>query len=386
VVSILIKKLMKFKTFLRQVPFAFPAGVVNNAEGWISRKNKVKSWYSLRDGQWYRKAYDSEIQVNKLPENFQITDLDKFARNRIRRTYPAGLYFLRSSFVYGKDGIVLSKDNKVFNEFTHNFNISSIREYIYSRPFHTFSWRIKKEMRYTALLCSPACTNYYHWLFDVMPRIALLGNILETVELFVVPDGIKSNNVDLLKMCGVDEMKLYKIGISEKIWFDNLYVPSLPGSEGLVPQWAIDFLRRQLIPSKPVQRKKKVYFTRKDTPGRKIQNEDELINYLKSLGFISYTLSEYPVHEQIEIAHSAEMIISSHSAGLANIVFADHCKIVEIFSPDYFRSDCYYTLAQQLGFQYWYLVGERAKIWGDITVNMAAFEQLLLSIEKKYQS
>ena len=74
------------------------------------------------------------------------------------------------------------------------------------------------------------------------------------------------------------------------------------------------------------------------------------------------------------------MIISCHSAGLANMVFADDCKIIEIFSPNYFRSDCYYTLAQQLGFQYWYLVGEKTRIWEDITVDLVPLEKLLLTI------
>ncbi|GAB3429688.1 glycosyltransferase family 61 protein [Niabella aquatica] len=74
---------------------------------------------------------------------------------------------------------------------------------------------------------------------------------------------------------------------------------------------------------------------------RKIENEDELIQLLKKLGFIIIEDTQRSVKEQIDIYRNASFIIGPHGASFANIIW---CRpgtfLYELFptswTPDYF--------------------------------------------------
>ncbi len=71
-----------------------------------------------------------------------------------------------------------------------------------------------------------------------------------------------------------------------------------------------------------------------------------------------------------------------HGAALSNLLFSqEKTAVIEIFSPDYFRTDCYYTLSSALKLNYWYIVGDKpaGANWGDIAVSE---EVLLKTIEQ----
>lgn len=83
----------------------------------------------------------------------------------------------------------------------------------------------------------------------------------------------------------------------------------------------------------------RIYISRKGR--RKIENEDELIEFLKRFGFIIIEDRERSVVEQINIYRNASFIIGPHGASFANIIW---CRpgtfLYELFpkswTPDYF--------------------------------------------------
>jgi len=374
------------KLVFMQYPFIYPRGIIHSIESYLKKLNKKTEWYHLRGGIWFEKRYESEMQKNLLPQNFDDNDVSKFRQNRVVKTHESFLVRLNKVFVFGDSGIVFTEKNEIFSQLVHNFDISPLKKSYIFKPFYSFSFSIEKNNKMAALLCSPQCTNYYHWLFDVVPRIALLDDCLDAIEFFIVPASITTTQVNMLAALGIEQERLYKIEPNKKVWFQNLYIPSLPGSEGLVPKWSINFIRNSFIKNTTTNVKKNIYFTRKDVANRKIINEDKVIELLKKNGFEIITMSTLSFLEQVDICAQAATIISYHGAALSNIVFASNCKIVEIFSPDYFRTDCYYTLANQLGFKYWYIVGENKTIgenklgWGDITIEIKQLEQTLLKV------
>jgi hypothetical protein len=58
--------------------------------------------------------------------------------------------------------------------------------------------------------------------------------------------------------------------------------------------------------------------------------------------------------------------------------------VIELFSPDYFRADCYYTLSAIRKLQYWYLVGNKlgGGSWGDIIVDEQLITNTINAIEQ----
>ena len=378
------KRLSFLKLFFRQFPFIFPNGIIYGAQEYITTIQKKTEWYRLRDSHWCKEKFAEEIIINKLPLNFREEHALKFRQNRIIKTYNVNLFFFSGIFLLGDNGIVLSKKNKVFNEFTHNFKISNLQKSKIFTPFFCTSFKITKENRIAALLCSPESNNHYHWLFDALPRLKLLENVIDAIEVFIVPNQISKNQIWMLNQMGITEERLYKITPTEKIWFENIYITSLPGSEGFSPKWAIDFLRKSFGITKNKKKEKNYYFTRRDVKTRQIINEEAIITLLLKHDFEVITMSELSFIEQIEICSNAKTIISYHGAALSNIVFSTDCTIVEIFSPDYFRTDCYYTLANLLNLKYFYLVGENSfdekrLLWGDIFLEIEKLQQTLTS-------
>src|SRR5665213_3120713 len=83
------------------------------------------------------------------------------------------------------------------------------------------------------------------------------------------------------------------------------------------------------------------------------------------------------IPEQINLVQQAKIVVSAHGAALSNLLFSPvKTTVIELFSPDYFRTDCYYTLSAIRELNYWYLTGTKpaAAHWGDMMVD----EDLLL--------
>ena len=91
------------------------------------------------------------------------------------------------------------------------------------------------------------------------------------------------------------------------------------------------------------------------------------------------------IPEQVELMSGASIVIGAHGAALSNLLFCPNgAAVIEIFSLDYFRTDCYYTLSATLNFDYWYIVGEKPAggEWGDVVVDEALLGKTLAELNK----
>jgi capsular polysaccharide biosynthesis protein len=172
---------------------------------------------------------------------------------------------------------------------------------------------------------------------------------------------------------GIPLNKILLVNDTDKLHFDNLYVASLPGSEGRSPKWAIDYYVRKVLLSKvSPQPTRKIYFIRGDKDDRKILNETSIINLLEKVGFETIDPNKLTIAAQIDLMQQTKVVVSAHGAALSNLLFVQEgISVIELFSPDYFRTDCYFTLARALNLNYQYLKGTKPAdaAWGDIEIN-----------------
>jgi capsular polysaccharide biosynthesis protein len=306
-----------------------------------------------------------------------------FYNNTNYPTDKASLFYLPNSLLFGHKGLVLTANHQVFQEFSHHFGIASLKKFIRKRPFYTFTATAKKIPGLGAVLVSPESHNYYHWLNDVLPRIRLYELVLDQIDHFCVASNVPAKFLYILKDFGIPDRKILLVKDKEKLHFDHLYVASLPGSEGRSPQWAVDYVREKLLKkAAPIEPLKKLYFKRGENAGRKVLNESAIINILENNGFLIEDPGGLSIDEQVALVQQAKIAISAHGAALSNLLFSpDNLTVIELFSPDYFRTDCFYTLSAILKLNYWYIVGEKpaGAAWGDIIVD----EKLLLNTIQK---
>jgi capsular polysaccharide biosynthesis protein len=270
-------------------------------------------------------------------------------------------------------GLVLNNRGAVFQEFTHHFNVSSLSRFLFNHPFYTYSRKIKKADGVGAVLVSPQSHNYYHWLFDVLPRIRLYSTVLDQVQHFCISADVPQKFIDILPEFGIPVNKILLVDENEKLHFNTLFVASLPGSEGRSPRWGVDFVREKLLKTPPSPNPtRKIYFKRGSVEKRKILNEDNIIHLLTTYGFDILDPGRLSIAEQISLMQDTRIVVALHGAAMSNLLFAsDKCSVIEIFSPDYFRTDCYYTLASLLKMDYHYIAGSKPAHagWGDVVIS-----------------
>ncbi len=206
--------------------------------------------------------------------------------------------------------------------------------------------------------------NYFHWMYDLLPKIGLLQRSsvdLETIDRWVVNGANSAFQRDTLRLCGIPDSKLIADPVCH-IQADELIVPISSFNGGRVPRWVCQFLRSQFLAKSSVRPVRRLLISRSAAAYRQLINEAELFEALAPIGFERVWLEDLPFAEQVALFQSAAAIVAPHGAGLANIVFcAPETKLVELFLPDE-KLDYYQIISAHLGLNYAAVIGDRVEI------------------------
>lgn len=286
--------------------------------------------------------------------------------------------------IYGARGVVLTPENKLIRHVSFP-EILAGKEHL-PEPHYT-----KKTV---AVLSFRYPNNYFHWMFDVLPRIALLRKSKIHIHKYVISPPGNFPYMEMLNALGIPQekvlvasqdfhLKAKKLVAVDKFskWMPYVHV---------YPEWTSQFLREKLSgcnkkePSKEFER---IYVSRAHAGGRKIRNEEDVTAHLEAYGFRCIHPESMSFAEQVHAFQSAKTIISPHGASLSNLVFANPgTKLIEIFSPNYVR-DYYLGISSHMKLDYYYLIGEGKRpprdhkynkgLYEDITVNIDALTNIL---------
>jgi tetratricopeptide (TPR) repeat protein len=219
-----------------------------------------------------------------------------------------------------------------------------------------------------AVLAGLTNNIYFHWMLDILPRWELLrlqNCDFDEIDYFVVDNSLPFQR-ETLNLLQIPESKQININTTHHIQASKLIVPSFPASVAWMPKWTCEFLKHHfLMPEyvKNTNSQQRIYITRKLAKSRRILNEDEILNLLKSHGFTVVVLESMSVLEQAALFSQAEIIISPHGSGLTNLVFCQPgTKVIELFAPNYVYH-CYWWISNLIGLDYYYLLGETLPGW-----------------------
>jgi tetratricopeptide (TPR) repeat protein/capsular polysaccharide biosynthesis protein len=215
-----------------------------------------------------------------------------------------------------------------------------------------------------AILSGLSGQVYYHWMFDVLPRLEILrrsGINFDEIDWFVVNSIDRPFQLETLKSLGIPKKKIIESDRHSFIKAQELIVPSFPGHLDWVPKETIQFLRQTFLPKNSSQRPnyaRRIYISRSNAKYRQVLNEIEVIQLLKQYDFTVVRLETMSVAEQAAVFANARAIVAPHGAGLTNLVFCNEdTKIIELFSPNYVRTD-YWMISWELKLKHYYVVGQ----------------------------
>ncbi len=189
--------------------------------------------------------------------------------------------------------------------------------------------------------------NYWHWLFDVLPRLKILENKIHSsnIDFYLFPDLKEKFQKESLDILEIPEKKRLSSRIFRHIEtdlgiaVDHPYViknnPSIEIQN--LPNWILNYLRQKFLKIKYTKKfPDKFYIDRRDAKSnhshlRKIINEKEVKEFLVTKGYSIIALSDLSFKDQINLFQNASQIVGLHGAGFANLTFCKPgTKILEL--------------------------------------------------------
>ena len=213
--------------------------------------------------------------------------------------------------------------------------------------------------------CSTAChfafsNNHYHCLIDLIPRLYAAARIPGEVAL-VMPERSTPRVRWLFELFRPDNV-YYVFTSAPRVRSRQLVVIpylTLPGF-GYLRSDCAAYLRgciERKLEGNEAGLPTRFYISRARAKSRRVSNEDELAPMLKSFGIEIVQAETLPIEEQAALFRNAELIVSPHGAGLANMLFSRRTSIVELF-PNGLADDGdlpvhYFGLAESLGHRHY---------------------------------
>ena len=264
------------------------------------------------------------------------------------------IYFCNNSSLYTDTihDLAIIKNNEIIDGPSFQYRNNKIglpvnEECKHNIVFKKGTPRIRKKRKgkiFSLLTGGGGNKNYWHWLFDVLPRLGIIEKSMKdkNIDYYLFPDlnqKFQKESLDLLNIPSHQRLssKVYRHLSADQIIatshpYNILNDPLLDSLN--IPQWIIDFLKKKFLNKVKVKDNnyKKIFINRKDGKTyRFISNEKEVEKFLEEKGFKSLTLADHDFLEQINIFMNADYIIGLHGAGFANTIFSKpKTKILEL--------------------------------------------------------
>jgi len=195
--------------------------------------------------------------------------------------------------------------------------------------------------------------KYWHWLFDVLPRLSLCSKTisLNEIDFFLLPDFVQKFQKETLECLNIPKEKWLSsekfrhIKAQKLIITDHPVVTSGDASKDImnIPKWISKWLKDNFIKESRANSNKKIkrlYIDRNNKksnqrPQRIIANEEEVKKYLLKNNFVSVRVHDIKFTDQVDLFYNAEYIVGLHGGGFANLAFCrPGTKVLEFRSSN----------------------------------------------------
>ena len=256
--------------------------------------------------------------------------------------------------------VLLDRDHQIIRE---SSNSGTLEHFQLRRLYDTPVRRISGPTTFWKL----RFFNYYHLLVEALPRLLALertGLVSSPADVqLLCPGGLSDTDRFFLARLGLDRMPVKTIEEGPLYTIADPILSSLKTQlqSGYLPPWYVRTLQERLLPPRPSTRSRRLFISRERAWRRRIDNHGTVTAALRDYGFEPIVLEELHPREQIEALYDAEAVVAPHGAGLTNLLFGRHLRVLELFpSPEI--APHYVYLAAALGHRYEYLLGTESTL------------------------
>lgn len=293
----------------------------------------------------------SKMHPRHLPED------DRAEMQPFRITHESVLLDVRAPDFYFANQLLLAPDRRAF--FIEDFSAEQVL------AFRRFAPRRYRELRGTvAYLSNNWANNYYHWMQLTLPLLRLYRKMVgkDAIDYFYVGEGVSARFQDeTLAALGIETRRI----VREPCRGDRMVAAYCihPPQFGLRFRdvWGHEFVQ-SLFECPPPDRNgsRRIYISRGTARTRGTINEDEIVEYLRPMGFQPLSMDGLTVAKQAKLFAQADVILGTHGAALTNLLFAKPgTKVIEILPP-HVHEVSFFAAATHSRLDYTYLVASDA--------------------------
>lgn len=309
----------------------------------IDRVNRINKPYLLNN-----------TQKNLIELNGSVPDIEIYLLKDIK-IQAKSTSLIKNNLIYNH----YFKKMEIFHDFKNPINqvLSSFKTKLVNLYFKKDE-AIKSE--YYIHLLSEHSSNYYHFMFEILPKFIIISDLvnknekLNSMKFIVLLDENSPNQfIEILKYFSPIKFEIkfisrHNIFTCNKLLFCTDLWTSLDNTKFLsdiINDFFVDKYALELIKNKckieKVEPFRKVYFQRKNTQARYLSNTKELENLLSELDFEFVLPEKLSFQEQIDLMNECKVMIGVSGAVFSNILFMQKNTNAIIFSPDTIATNYY---------------------------------------------
>ena len=350
-------------------------------------KKSLEKFFQFIYGEIY--LQNKQIKISKILSNIKLS----------KKKYYTYLIEKGRIFTDGIQNVSVIKKNFLLKECSFQHAKNKIVNITNNPVLKKGTPKIKIKFKGTVLnlLQGASSENYFHWLFDLLPKIYICSKNynLSKINYFYLSEP-KNFQIQILNFFGIKKNQIISSKFYRHIEADQIIVVDHPWYKkgyffkefNQIPKWIIWWLRNIFLnKKKKFNCGKKIFIDRSDSKFNHSQiiNKNEVINFLKKKKFEIYKIAKMNFFKQVYLFYNANFIISAHGAALANLVFCkSNTKIIEI-KPETQPGNYFKKISKINKLKYICMINkiEKNSLKGDMIVSLKNLEKLIIKINKK---
>jgi len=312
---------------------------------------------------------------------------------------PATITTMRGGCVVGRDCYVIAPDGKAISDFCRRQDPEALRKSLtggrwnpkynrYRRSGDITAWKQLPPAQHFAGSVAPLnyfCPhNYYHFLIDTLPRLAILKRMGIEPDAYIV-DPYKPFQSQILTALGIQSKQIIAPHNGLMLQADELVIPSAADALARTETGRLlkDALYRQSVPKK--LNAPRLYVSRGKKASRRIRNENDFEGMLQRTGFTKVVMENHDLATQARLFEQANIVVAMHGAGLANLIFAEPGTSVIELMPERRVDFCYSTLSHFMKHRHWVIEAPRTGFRQDVIAPIKEVAQAIAEAEENLQ-
>ena len=314
-------------------------------------KKKIKLYYKSFVSKTFEKIHGKVLlKKNTLNLFNEVQIKDPLFKSYENKKY--NIYKVKNGRIFtdNNENVAVIKNNILIPKLSFQQVNGKLEHAKYNSVIRKGTPSILKKFSGTVLNLAQGASghNYFHFIFDILPKIYLLNSKidLKKVDYFYVSDP-KKWQIKIFGILGINKKKLlsskeYKHILAEEIyavdhpWYNKGYVQK---NCQKIPKWIVHKNRKLFLNNnKKNNTNKKIFLDRSDSKYNhcQIKNLKDIKKLILEKKFKIYKPEILSFEQQINLFKDSSIIIGAHGAALSNIIFCKPgTKVIEIIPADH---------------------------------------------------